>query len=77
MFMEEFLDMKYNRPEVLMRMDESEQEKRVREANKAMKDYAKEIEIREMINRKVQKLNTYLIYESNQGMIPQNAGYLI
>lgn len=70
MFMEEFLDMKYNRPEVLQRMDETEQERKARAATKAMKEYATELEIRELINRKTVKLNTYLIYESNQGMIP-------
>lgn len=59
--MEEYLHMKYNRPEVL-KLEDDHEERKVMEAKKAMKEYAIQIEIREIINRKVMKLRTDLIY---------------
>ena len=54
--------MKYNRPEDIRRIDEGETEKKARKAQKAMREYATEVEIREMVNRKIIKLRCDLIY---------------
>ena len=51
LFMEEFLDMKYNRV-----IEDEEKEKENEEYTNALKDYVCEIDRREIINRKFQKL---------------------
>ncbi len=62
LFINEFLDMKYNRPEVLQLEDEGPEEKKVRKMKEEMRKYATEIEMREVINRKVMKLRCDLVY---------------
>ena len=61
LFMAEFLHLKYNRPEHLI-LEDDPAERKVKQAQKAMRDYATELEARELINRKVIKLRTDLIY---------------
>jgi hypothetical protein len=61
LFMEEFLHMKYNRPEHL-KLEDDPSERKVLQAQQAMREYATELEIRELVNRKVIKLRTDLIY---------------
>ncbi len=67
LFINEFLDMKYNRPEVLLLEDEGPEEKKVRKMKEEMRKYATEIEMREVINRKVMKLRCDLIYGPEKG----------
>ena len=59
--MAEFLHLKYNRPEHLI-FEDDPSERKVQQAQQAMRDYATELETRELINRKVIKLRTDLIY---------------
>ena len=53
--------MKYNRPEHL-KLEDDPSERKVLQAQQAMREYATELEIRELVNRKVIKLRTDLIY---------------
>jgi len=61
LFMAEFLHLKYNRPEHLI-LEDDPAERKVKQAQQAMRDFATELETRELINRKVIKLRTDLIY---------------
>lgn len=60
LFMEDFLKYKYDRPLVLV--DEEPEERERQALNKELKAYATQIELRELINRKVIKLRCDLIY---------------
>ena len=61
MILADFLHMKYNRPEELL-LEENKEAQRVEKMKQAMREYATEIEIREVINRKIMKLRCDLIY---------------
>ena len=65
LFMADFLDMQYNRPQCLV--DEDPEEMRRKEYSEALRDYATEIEVHEVINRKVMALRCQLVYGPESG----------
>jgi hypothetical protein len=66
LYLDEFLSMKYNR------MTDEKDEAKEKERFAALKEYATEIELREVINRKVFMLKNKLIYGEDSSALDFN-----
>ncbi len=73
MFLADFLHLKYNRPSNEITQEETKADLKVKKMKQAMREYATEIEISEVINRKVMKLRCDMIYgaEKREGNVPK------